>query len=85
MEFPTKMYIEGKLAAGAGNLEVVNPATAEEIATVATAGLRDAEKALKAAQSAFPAWAEAPVKERRRRPTRTGTDLLHRWSTTPRR
>ncbi|MCR8723368.1 NAD-dependent succinate-semialdehyde dehydrogenase [Frigidibacter sp. ROC022] len=64
MEFPTEMYIDGALVAGGGRKDVVNPATEELIATVATARLPEAELALQAAKAAFPGWARAPICER---------------------
>lgn len=66
MDFPTRMYIDGALTRGAGRKAVENPATEEVIATVATAGLADAERALLAAKSAFPGWAATPIAERQR-------------------
>ena len=44
--------------------EVFNPATETLVATVATAGLEDAERALQAAKAAFPGWAATPIAER---------------------
>jgi len=64
MDFPTQMYIDGELTDGAGRKPVENPATEEVIATVATAGLADADRALAAAQTAFPGWAATPISER---------------------
>lgn len=64
MDFPTKMYIDGALTEGSGRKDVVNPATEETIATVHTAGLADAERALHAARDAFPAWAATSIAER---------------------
>lgn len=64
MDFPTKMYIDGALTEGSGRKDVVNPATEETIATVHTAGLTDAERALHAARDAFPAWATTSIAER---------------------
>ena len=61
MDFPTKMYIDGALTEGSGRKDVVNPATEETIATVHTAGLADAERALHAARDAFPAWAATSI------------------------
>ncbi|MBV2129556.1 NAD-dependent succinate-semialdehyde dehydrogenase [Arsukibacterium indicum] len=51
--------------------DVINPATGDVIAQVADASAADAEKALAAADNAFPAWAARPAAER--------ADLLQRW------
>jgi len=64
MDFPTKMYIDGALSDGSGQREVINPATEEPVATVQTAGLKDAERALLSARDAFHDWSKAPVAER---------------------
>lgn len=64
MNFPTKMYIDGTLTDGASTVDVVNPATETLVATVATAGLPDVERALQSAQKAFPGWAATPISER---------------------
>ena len=50
MNFPKKMYIDGALVAGSGQKDVINPATEEVIATIATAGFADVERALLAAE-----------------------------------
>ncbi|MCO7127546.1 NAD-dependent succinate-semialdehyde dehydrogenase [Sporolactobacillus shoreicorticis] len=44
--------------------DVVNPATGEVIAKVARGGAVDTEKAIEAAQAAFPVWSSMPVDER---------------------
>lgn len=64
MEFPTKMYIDGALTGGSGQKDVINPASEEVIATIATAGFADVERALLAAKSAFTDWAATPIAER---------------------
>jgi succinate-semialdehyde dehydrogenase/glutarate-semialdehyde dehydrogenase len=64
MEFPTQMYIDGTLTGGASSLEVINPATETQVATVATAGLDDVERSLQAAKAAFPSWAATSITER---------------------
>ena len=48
MNFPSQMYIAGELTDGASTKAVINPATESCVATVATAGLQDAERALQA-------------------------------------
>ena len=64
MEFPTQMYIDGALTDGTRTQEVYNPATETLVATVATAGLDDAERALQSAKAALPAWAATSISER---------------------
>ena len=64
MEFPIQMYIDGALTDGARTQEVFNPATETLVATIATAGLEDAERALQAAKAAFPGWAATPIADR---------------------
>ena len=64
MEFPTQMYIDGALCEGNSTRDVINPATEELVATVATAGLRDVERALLSAKAAAPAWAATTIAER---------------------
>lgn len=50
---------------------VLNPATGEEIATVADAGVKETEQAIAAAEAAFPSWSGLPAKER--------AVLLRKW------
>jgi succinate-semialdehyde dehydrogenase / glutarate-semialdehyde dehydrogenase len=64
MKFPTQMYIDGALTDGSATRDVHNPATETLVATVAVAGADDAERALQAAKSAFPGWAETAISER---------------------
>ena len=64
MEFPTQMYIDGALTDGMCTQEVFNPATETLVATVATAVLDDAERALHAAKAAFPSWAATAISDR---------------------
>ena len=66
MNFPTQMYIAGVLTDGASTKEVINPATENRVATVATAGMKDAERALQAARAAFPGWAATSIAERQK-------------------
>jgi succinate-semialdehyde dehydrogenase/glutarate-semialdehyde dehydrogenase len=66
MQFSTQMYIDGALSNGSGRKVVSNPATEEDIATIATAGMGDAERALQAAKAAFPVWAATSISERQR-------------------
>ncbi|TCL08315.1 succinate-semialdehyde dehydrogenase/glutarate-semialdehyde dehydrogenase [Shimia isoporae] len=64
MTFPEQMYIDGALIDGAGKMDVINPATSEEVASVAVAGLAEADRALAAAKTAAPLWAATPIAER---------------------
>ena len=61
-----KMFIDGKwVDADSGKTMVtVNPTTTEELARVPMAGSRDADKAVKAARAAFPAWSKLKQAER---------------------
>lgn len=61
-----KMYIGGLLVDGESTTEVINPATEKVVGRVASAGLLDVEKALKAAQAAAPVWSKTTVAERAR-------------------
>lgn len=68
----TQLLINGQWQAGGdGVFAVHNPASGELLAEVANATAYDAERAIAAAQAAFPAWAAMPAKERSR--------LLQRW------
>ena len=49
---------------GTGQRDIVNPATEEVLVTVSTAGFDDVERALQAANAAFPAWASTSVATR---------------------
>ena len=64
MDFPTHLYIDGALAKGTGQRDIINPATEEVLVTVSTAGFDDVERALQAASAAFPAWAATSVATR---------------------
>lgn len=59
-----KMLIGGRLVDGDHAMDVINPATEEVFATVARASERQADAAIEAAATAFPAWAEVPLAER---------------------
>src|SRR5438067_2194090 len=65
-EVRDKLYIGGRWVEpdGKGTLEVVNSATEEVIATVPDGTDVDADRAVKAAREAFPAWSELPAEER---------------------
>jgi acyl-CoA reductase-like NAD-dependent aldehyde dehydrogenase len=59
-----KLLIDGKQVAGAGGLEVINPAT-EEVFTVAPRADRgQLNEAVAAAKAAFPAWSAKSICER---------------------
>ena len=64
MDFPTQIYIDGELVDGSGSRDVFNPATEACIATVSTAGIEDAERALQAAKAALPGWAGTSIATR---------------------
>src|SRR5216684_4470558 len=59
-------YIGGEFVAGIGgpHLDVNNPADGSVIAHVPLSGRADVDRAVAAAQRAFPAWAATPIKER---------------------
>jgi succinate-semialdehyde dehydrogenase/glutarate-semialdehyde dehydrogenase len=60
------LYINGEWceAQSGKTFDVHNPATGEVVATVAKGGAADTEKAIQAAQAAFPAWSRLTAKER---------------------
>jgi aldehyde dehydrogenase (NAD+) len=62
----TRLYIDGEFVDGlAGRtLDVVNPADVSVLASVAEAGAEDVDRAVAAAQRAFPGWAASPAAER---------------------
>lgn len=60
-----KLLINGALVAGDATLDVVNPATEEVFATCARASKGQLDKAVEAAQAAFPAWSGKSIDERR--------------------
>jgi succinate-semialdehyde dehydrogenase/glutarate-semialdehyde dehydrogenase len=65
MDVPTGLLIGGQWSAGAaGVLPVLNPATEEPIADVASASPADALDAVAAAHDALPLWAARPPRER---------------------
>ncbi|MCL1631558.1 NAD-dependent succinate-semialdehyde dehydrogenase [Sporolactobacillus sp. CPB3-1] len=63
---PKQLYIGGKwVDADSREVDdVVNPATGEVIAHVARGGAIDTERAIAAAEAAYPVWASVPVDER---------------------
>ncbi len=65
MTVPTGLLIGGDWAAGsAGTLPVIDPATEDPIAEVASATPADALAAVAAAHAALPGWAATPPRER---------------------
>jgi acyl-CoA reductase-like NAD-dependent aldehyde dehydrogenase len=61
-----KLLINGALVDGDASLDVVNPATEEIVATCARASKAQLDKAVEAANAAFPAWSATPIDERRK-------------------
>ena len=61
-----KLYIAGHWVApaGAGTIELVNPSTEEPLGSVPEGSAQDVERAVAAAQQAFPNWSQAPVERR---------------------
>ena len=72
-----KVLLDGRLqdALAEQQLEVVNPATLEVIASVPRCGAADVARAVASAEKAFPAWARTPARERGRLLAK-GADLL---------
>lgn len=66
MDVPTRLYVGGEWrdASDGGTFEVVNPATGEVLAQVASATEQDADAALDAAEAAFADWAARKPRER---------------------
>jgi succinate-semialdehyde dehydrogenase/glutarate-semialdehyde dehydrogenase len=67
------LLVDGQWSAGQNGreTEVVNPATGEPIGAVADATAADVERAIAAAERAFPAWAATPAPAR--------AELLREW------
>jgi len=65
--------------AGARYEEVPNPATGDRIATVPLSGREDVDRAVTAAEAAFPAWSRTPVPRRARILFRYQQLLTERW------
>src|ERR671929_2116690 len=63
---PTDLWIGGKWrkSSDGQRFDVIDPATENTIASVASASVDDAKAALDAAQAAFPAWAAKKPRER---------------------
>jgi acyl-CoA reductase-like NAD-dependent aldehyde dehydrogenase len=64
----TKLYIGGEFVDGlaGGTIEVINPADGTVLASVAEARAEDIDRAVLAAQHAFPSWAATPAADRGR-------------------
>ena len=69
-------YIDGAWHAGKETYPVRNPATGATIAEVAKAGAAETQRAIDAAQRAFPAWRALTAKERGARVKRWGELML---------
>ncbi len=65
MEY-TDLYINGRWTAGAAKdrFDILNPATEEVIASVASAEIADADAALDAAEAAMKDWAARTPRQR---------------------
>src|SRR5580692_5809375 len=63
---PTDLWIGGKWrkSSDGGRFDVIDPATENKVASVASATVEDAKDALDAAQAAFPGWAKKKPRER---------------------
>ena len=63
---PTDLWIGGKWrkSSDGGRFDVIDPATENKVASVASATVDDAKAALDAAQAAFPGWAGKKPRER---------------------
>jgi len=60
----TDAFINGQWVSGASRFSVTDPATGTHLADVANLGAADAEKAITAANAAWPAWRAKTAKER---------------------
>jgi acyl-CoA reductase-like NAD-dependent aldehyde dehydrogenase len=59
-----RMLIGGRLVAGAGQFDVINPATEQVVASCPRADLAQLHEAVAAAKGAFAGWAATPLAER---------------------
>ncbi len=66
MKVYDKLYIGGEWvpSTGTGTFEVLNSSTEEKIGTIPKGSVEDAEKAVKAAKTAFEAWSQTSTEER---------------------
>src|ERR1700732_4247794 len=60
------LLIDGKMVPGDLTMPVLNPATEEVLAQCPRASRSQLDAAVAAAKAAFPAWAAAPIEERRK-------------------
>lgn len=60
----TKLHIGGEWTAGEGEVDVIDPATEEVLASISTAGRAQAEAAVDAAAAAAPGWAATAPRAR---------------------
>ena len=67
----TDALINGEWVKGASRFEVLDPSTGLKLADVANLGPADAEKAIAAADAAWPAWRNKTAKER--------SQILRKW------
>ena len=65
-DVPTDLWIGGRWrkACDGGRFDVIDPATENKIASVASATVEDAKAAVDAASDAFPGWAAKKPRER---------------------
>ncbi len=68
-------YINGSWHSSETNIDVLNPATGELVASVSNAGVVETEMAVKAAKKALKAWSNKPANERAKL-MRTWFDLM---------
>ena len=75
-----KIYIDGAWvpSEGSDTLEVFDSTNGEVIATIPSGTAGDVDKAVKAAQAAFPAWSTTTPEERAKALTRIGEGLAAR-------
>ncbi|MDD9370766.1 MAG: aldehyde dehydrogenase family protein, partial [Acidimicrobiales bacterium] len=75
-----KIYIDGAWvpSEGSGTIEVFDSTNGEVIATIPSGTAGDVDKAVKAAQAAFPAWSTTTPEERAKALTRIGEGLAAR-------
>src|SRR6476620_12337109 len=67
MKYPAvRNYINGNFvnASSSRSLPVISPIDGNELSTVPLSSASDLDKAVKAAQAAFPVWSKTPIKER---------------------
>ena len=67
-----KAYINGQWVSGEKTLTVTNPADGSVLGTVPNLGSKETQRAIKAAEDAYPKWAGMLAKER--------GDILRRWA-----